>query len=54
MAKKERTIIIRITQEQHIYLMQWGMDCNCSVSETIRDLIQKEIERLGDENGQRT
>jgi predicted DNA-binding protein len=39
MEKLPKTIIIRITQEQYEYLMQWVKDTSRTISEVIRDMI---------------
>ena len=52
--KKEKTIIIRITQEQYDYLMQVcdNGDPKLTVSELIRYFIQVRIDKLkGAKNG---
>lgn len=40
MGKKSKTIIVRITQEQHEYLMRLVYETGRTISEVIRDMIQ--------------
>ena len=41
METKPKTIIIRITQEQHVYLMHLVDETGCTISELIRDMIDE-------------